>query len=36
MGLIADKNPQKVQAVMDAMMSMKLDVATLEQVYHEA
>ena len=37
MELIADKNPKKVQAVMDAMMSMiKLDVAALERAYNEA
>jgi len=34
MELIADKNPRKVQAVMDAMMAMvKLDVAALEKAY---
>lgn len=34
MELIADKNPKKVQAVMDAMMTMvKLDVAALEKAY---
>ena len=37
MELIRDKNPKKVQAVMDAMMEMvKLDVATLERAYDEA
>ena len=37
MELIADENPQKVQAVMEAMMSMiKLDVATLEKAYDDA
>lgn len=37
MELIADKNPKKVQAVMDAMMTMvKLDVAALEQAYDAA
>lgn len=37
MELIADKNPKKVQAVMDAMMKMvKLDVATLEAAYNNA
>jgi predicted 3-demethylubiquinone-9 3-methyltransferase (glyoxalase superfamily) len=37
MELIADKNPKKVQAVMDAMMSMiKLDVAALEEAYDAA
>ena len=37
MELIADKNPQKVQAVMEAMMSMiKLDVAALERAYNDA
>lgn len=37
MELIADKNPRKVQAVMDAMMTMvKLDVAALEQAYEAA
>ncbi len=37
MELIRDKNPKKVQAVMDAMMKMvKLDVAALEQAYNEA
>lgn len=35
--LIADKNPKKVQAVMEAMMSMiKLDVAALERAYDDA
>lgn len=34
MELIADTNPQKVQAVMQAMLTMvKLDVATLESAY---
>lgn len=34
MELIADQNPRKVQAVMEAMMTMvKLDVAALEKVY---
>jgi predicted 3-demethylubiquinone-9 3-methyltransferase (glyoxalase superfamily) len=34
MELIGDKNPKKVQAVMDAMMKMvKLDVALLESAY---
>lgn len=34
MELIADRNPKKVQAVMDAMMKMeKLDVALLESAY---
>ncbi|HEX4825778.1 MAG TPA: VOC family protein [Candidatus Polarisedimenticolaceae bacterium] len=37
MELIADKNPKKVQAVMDAMMKMvKLDVAALERAYDGA
>lgn len=37
MELIADKNPQKVQAVMEAMMKMeKLDVAVLEKAYADA
>jgi len=37
MELIADENPRKVQAVMDAMMSMiKLDVAALEKAYDDA
>lgn len=37
MELIADKNPQKVQAVMNAMLSMiKLDVAALERAYDDA
>lgn len=37
MELIADKNPNKVQAVMEAMMHMvKLDVAALENAYNEA
>ncbi len=35
--LISDKNPAKVQAVMDAMMEMvKLDVAALEKAYADA
>jgi len=35
--LIGDKNPKKVQAVMDAMMKMvKLDVAVLERAYDDA
>jgi len=37
MELVADKNPKKVQAVMDAMMTMvKLDVAALEKAYAAA
>lgn len=37
MELIADRNPRKVQAVMDAMMTMvKLDVAALEKAYDDA
>lgn len=37
MELIADKNPRKVQAVMEAMMTMvKLDVAALENAYDAA
>lgn len=37
MELIGDKNPRKVQAVMDAMMKMiKLDVAALEKAYEDA
>ena len=37
MELIADKDPNKVQAVMDAMMNMvKLDVAALERAFEEA
>ncbi|MCB9511965.1 MAG: VOC family protein [Deferribacteres bacterium] len=37
MELIADRNSKKVQAVMDAMMTMvKLDVAALEKAYNEA
>ena len=37
MELIGDKNPKKVQAVMDAMMKMvKLDVAVLERAYDDA
>jgi predicted 3-demethylubiquinone-9 3-methyltransferase (glyoxalase superfamily) len=36
MELIRDKDPQKVKAVMDAMMTMvKLDVAALEKAYAE-
>ena len=35
--LIRDRNPAKVKAVMDAMMTMvKLDVAELERAYNEA
>jgi predicted 3-demethylubiquinone-9 3-methyltransferase (glyoxalase superfamily) len=35
--LVGDKNPAKVKAVMDAMMTMvKLDVAELERAYHDA
>lgn len=35
--LIGDKNPKKVKAVIDAMMTMiKLDVAALEKAYAEA
>jgi predicted 3-demethylubiquinone-9 3-methyltransferase (glyoxalase superfamily) len=35
--MIADRNPAKVKAVMDAMMTMvKLDVAGLEKAYNEA
>ena len=35
--LIRDKNPAKVKAVMDTMMTMvKLDVAELERAYNEA
>ncbi len=35
--LIADENPEKVRAVMDAMMTMeKLDVAALERAYDAA
>ena len=35
--LIADRDPRKVKAVMDAMMTMvKLDVAALEKAYREA
>ena len=35
--LVHDSNPRKVQAVMDAMMTMvKLDVAELERAYDEA
>ena len=35
--LVADEDPKKVQAVMDAMLAMqKLDVATLERAYDEA
>jgi predicted 3-demethylubiquinone-9 3-methyltransferase (glyoxalase superfamily) len=37
MELIDDENPQKVKAVMDAMLSMvKLDVAALEKAYEDA
>jgi hypothetical protein len=37
MELISDKDPKKVQAVMEAMMKMvKLDVATLERAYDDA
>lgn len=37
MELIADENPKKVQAVMEAMLTMvKLDVAALEQAYNAA
>jgi predicted 3-demethylubiquinone-9 3-methyltransferase (glyoxalase superfamily) len=37
MGLIADDNPAKVQAVMAAMLEMiKLDVPALEKAYQEA
>jgi len=37
MELIADKNPKKVKAVMEAMMTMvKLDVAGLEKAYDAA
>ena len=37
MELINDQNPAKVQAVMDAMMTMeKLDVAALERAYNQA
>lgn len=37
MELVADENPVKVKAVMDAMMAMvKLDVAALEQAYQAA
>ncbi len=37
MELIGDTNPNKVKAVMDAMMGMvKLDVAELERAYHSA
>ena len=37
MELISDKNPKKVQRVMEAMMKMvKLDVAALEKAYNEA
>ena len=37
MELISDDNPQKVQAVMDAMLTMvKLDVAALEKSYKDA
>lgn len=37
MELIGDKNPQKVKAVIDAMMTMKkLEVAALERAYDDA
>ena len=37
MELISDQNPEKVKAVMEAMMTMvKLDVAALEQAYNQA
>jgi hypothetical protein len=37
MELISDKNPKKVQAVMEAMMKMiKLDVAGLQRAYDDA
>jgi predicted 3-demethylubiquinone-9 3-methyltransferase (glyoxalase superfamily) len=37
MELVADRNPAKVKAVIEAMMTMvKLDVATLEKAYDEA
>jgi predicted 3-demethylubiquinone-9 3-methyltransferase (glyoxalase superfamily) len=37
MELISDKNQEKVQAVMEAMMKMvKLDVAALERAYDDA
>ena len=37
MELIADKNPKKVQAVMEAMMKMvKLEVSELERAYNDA
>ena len=37
MELVRDKNPKKVKAVMEAMMTMvKLDVAALERAYEEA
>jgi len=37
MELISDNNSQKVQAVMDAMLTMvKLDVAALEKAYNDA
>jgi predicted 3-demethylubiquinone-9 3-methyltransferase (glyoxalase superfamily) len=37
MELVADKDPRKVKAVLDAMMKMvKLDVAALEKAYAEA
>ncbi len=37
MELVADENPKKVAAVMNAMLSMiKLDVAVLQRAYDEA
>jgi predicted 3-demethylubiquinone-9 3-methyltransferase (glyoxalase superfamily) len=37
MQLVGDKDPNKVQAVMDAMLKMvKLDVAALEEAYQDA
>jgi predicted 3-demethylubiquinone-9 3-methyltransferase (glyoxalase superfamily) len=37
MELVSDQNPKKVQAVMEAMMTMvKLDVAALERAYSQA
>jgi hypothetical protein len=37
MELIRDKDPRRVNAVMEAMMTMvKLDVAALERAYNEA